>query len=147
MAITNFSALWENHPGPHAYPCDEDAFPNQCAIRMGIALEASGYNTSSFDVLYRNRRCWFHRDAPHILAANNIAVWMRANKHIFGDNKIYQSTNIAERYEIKGQKDIVYINNGWGSTDHIDLWDGEKFAANDGNNRLCSRDYEKRSEH
>ena len=54
---------------------------------------------------------------------------MRANKHIFGDNKIYQSTNIAERYEIKGQKGIVYINNGWGSTDHIDLWDGEKFKA------------------
>lgn len=129
MTITNFQSLWDNHPGLHKFPCDESAFRNQCAIRMGVALEASGYSTASFDLQFKNRRCWFHRSSPHILAAHELASWMKASKATFGDPKIFQSSNIAERYEVKGKKGVVYINNGWGPTDHIDLWDGKRLKA------------------
>ncbi|MFV8783638.1 T6SS effector amidase Tae4 family protein [Microbulbifer sp. SA54] len=64
-----------------------------------------------------------------IPAAHELATWMKANKAIFGHPNIFQNSDIAERYVIKGKKGVVYINNGWGSTDHIDLWDGKRLKA------------------
>jgi len=65
-----FSNLWLNHPYPKS-PCDKETFSNQCAIRMGVALEKSGVDTSSFDVMYPNRRCYpgLKYSPRHILAA------------------------------------------------------------------------------
>jgi len=48
MAIATLHKLWKNHPYP-AYPCDKSTFKNQCAIRMGVAMEKSGIDTSSFE--------------------------------------------------------------------------------------------------
>ena len=117
-----FNLLWANHPYP-SKPCDENSFPNQCAIRMGVALEKSSIDTSSFDSMYPNRRCYsgFKHSPRHILAAQELANWMKSKKNIFGNAGIYQKVSSKDFINIKG---IVFIKNGWGSTDHIDLWNG-----------------------
>lgn len=129
-----FSNLWKNHPGPgdaakpETYPCDRPLFENQCAIRMGVALEASGIDTTSFNV----RRCSkvypaLKSHAPgHILAAQELADaldhysrlhWLKRALKLKGS----LHTN---RSQLGSQKGIIFIQNGWGATDHIDLWDG-----------------------
>lgn len=122
MASVKFHMLWANHPYPKK-PCDEKTFPNQCAIRMGVALEKSGVNTSSFDAMYPNRRCYpgFKHKPRHILAAQELANWMKTKKPIFGDVEIHKKVTSKN---FKGRKGIVFIRNGWGATDHVDLWNG-----------------------
>ena len=68
--IIKFSKLWANHPYPNS-PCDKTLFGNKCAIRMGVALEKSGVDTSSFDSMYPQRRCYpgLKHNPGHILAA------------------------------------------------------------------------------
>jgi len=123
MAKANFQKLWINHPYPN-YPCDKTTFKNQCAIRMGVALEKSGIDTSSFDSKYPNRRCYpnFGHSPKHILAAQQLANWMKGNVAIFGKAKIYKNVTHSS---FKGIKGIVFIKNGWGATDHIDVWNGK----------------------
>jgi hypothetical protein len=122
MSKVSFYKLWENHPYPDS-PCDEETFRNQCAIRMGVALEKSGVDTSSFDVMYPNRRCYpgFNHSPKHILAAQELANWMKSKKSIFGNVSIYKNVTNTK---FKGQKGVVFIKNGWESTDHIDVWNG-----------------------
>lgn len=131
MPITNFKDLWNNHVGSNRYPCDKKYFTNQCAIRMGVAMEDSGFDTSSFDEMFSDRRCYAglnHRQR-HILAAHQLAQWMRTKPGMFGGITVYQSENLDERYAIKGKKGIVYIHHGWDATSHIDLWDGKALKA------------------
>lgn len=122
MALVQFHMLWVNHPSPDK-PCDEEAFTNQCAIRMGVALEKSGVNTRSFDTMYPNRRCYpgFKHSPRHILAAQELANWIRATEAIFGKTEIHKKVTSKN---FKGRKGIVFIQNGWDSTDHIDVWNG-----------------------
>ena len=60
MATLEFTKLWDNHPGRAANPCDTTYFPNQCAIRMGIALQGAGANLGSFRgaVCYPRSEAW-----------------------------------------------------------------------------------------
>ncbi|WP_444891288.1 T6SS effector amidase Tae4 family protein [Microbulbifer sp. DLAB2-AA] len=112
--------IWDNHPYPD-YPCSTEHFGNQCAIRMGVALEKSGVDTSSFDKMYPNRRCYkgLNHNPKHILSAEEMAYWMKANTKLFGSQKTYTKATSAN---FIGKKGIVFIMNGWGSTDHIDIW-------------------------
>jgi hypothetical protein len=122
MALVQFHTLWSNHPYPNK-PCDEKTFTNQCAIRMGVALEKSGVDTGSFDIMYPNRRCYpgFKHTPRHILAAQELANWIKTKKLVFGNAEIHKRVTSND---FKGRKGIVFIRNGWGPTDHIDLWNG-----------------------
>jgi hypothetical protein len=125
MALVQFQNLWTNHPYPE-FPCDKDTFKNQCAIRMGVALEKSGVDTKSFDLMYPKRRCYpgFKHEPRHILAAQELAnwIWRRKSQRVtFGDVEIHKKVS-SERFSKR--KGIVFIKNGWGATDHIDLWNG-----------------------
>jgi len=122
MPSVNSSALWANHPYPKK-PCDSATFKNQCAIRMGVALEKSGVDTNSFDTMFPNRRCYpgFKHSPKHILAAQQLADWIKSKETIFGKVKVHKNvTNL----DFTGKKGIVFIKNGWGNTDHIDVWNG-----------------------
>lgn len=127
MPTVTAQALWDNHPYP-ASPCSSDLFPNQCAIRMSVALEKAGINTSSFDKLYPRRRCCTaypslkHHKPGHIMSAQELANWIDKNPSIFGKAK--KHTKKVTAADFVGKKGIVFIMNGWGSTDHIDIWDG-----------------------
>lgn len=122
--VVKFDTLWRNHPYPNS-PCDRALFTNQCAIRMGVALEKSGVDTSGFDRKYPQRRCYpgLNHSPKHILAAQELANWIDASdNNLFGNKAVYTSDATEA---LKGKKGIVFVMNGWGPTDHIDLWDGE----------------------
>ncbi|EHR0555894.1 hypothetical protein R5M54_004731 [Vibrio alginolyticus] len=123
MSVIQFAKLWKNHPYPKS-PCDRAHFPNQCAIRMGVALEETGIDTSTFDQKYPNRRCYpgFKHSPRHILAAQELANWISVNPNIFGNKELIKD---QREKSLIGRRGIIFIRNGWGSTDHIDVWDGE----------------------
>lgn len=122
MASVQFHSLWRHHPYPDS-PCDRETFRNQCAIRMGVALEKAGVDTSSFDAMYPDRRCYpgFEHAPRHILAAQELANWIKGNPNVFGRAEKHVRTTSED---FAGRKGIVFIKNGWGATDHIDLWNG-----------------------
>jgi len=90
---------------------------------MGVALEKSGIDTSSFDKKFPKRRCYpgFNHTPKHILAAQELASWISSVPHIFGNKSIIKSDR---KEKLKDKKGIIFILNGWGSTDHIDIWNG-----------------------
>jgi hypothetical protein len=121
--MPTFNDLWIKHPYPNN-PCDTTAFPNQCAIRMTVALHDAGINTA----LLRCVRCWHgHKNPSHILRAQEFANALALAPQLLGPTvKIAKfkgsiNSNLAEFTNNKG---VVFIRNGWGATDHIDLWDG-----------------------
>ena len=69
--MVGFSNLWQNYPHASS-PCSTNGSPNftnQCAIRMGVCLEAASVKTGKFNVA----RCWYHpREAGHILRAEDL---------------------------------------------------------------------------
>lgn len=125
MAIPIFKKLYDNHPYPE-HPCNPDTFVNQCAIRMGVCFEKSGIDTTSFDAMYPNRRCYpgFKHKPRHILAAQELANWMKSQTATFGTVTVHQGKGGVTYKDFMYKKGIVFIKNGWGPTDHIDLWDG-----------------------
>ena len=121
--MPTFSDLWAKHPYP-SNPCDTTAFPNQCAIRMTVALHDAGIKTH----LLRAVRCWHgHKTPQHILRAQEFANALAVSPHLLGPGvkvaKLKGSVN-SNLKEFTGKKGVVFIRNGWDETDHIDLWDG-----------------------
>ncbi len=128
MPSIKSKTIWDNHPYPDN-PCSTTHFANQCAIRMGVALEKSGIDTSSFDTMFPNRRCYknLNHSPKHILAAQELADWLVKNSAIFG--KVEKTKAKTTSASFQGKKGIVFIMNGWGNTDHIDIWDGSAMKA------------------
>lgn len=119
MPSLAWRAIWDNHPGKLTYPCDSTLFQNQCAIRMGVALAGAGVNLRQFG----GARCYPNlKHAPkHILRAQELANWLAGQTTLVG--KAVKSKNVtSENYARK--TGIVFIKDGWGSTDHIDIWNG-----------------------
>ncbi|CAM4441740.1 hypothetical protein SHLI107390_17630 [Shewanella livingstonensis] len=85
--LMQFNKLWVNHPYP-SNPYDKTLFANQCAIRMGVSLEASGIDISSFDKMYPQRRCYpgLKHTPRHILAAQELANWIDSANCTFVGN-------------------------------------------------------------
>lgn len=121
MPAVFFTKLWVNHPYPDS-PCDTKTFENQCAIRMSEAFDKSDVDTSSFDDMFPGRRCWMGHSPGHILAAEEMAKWMESKSDVFGLVKKFAKGVSIEKFNDK--RGIVFIYNGWGSMDHIDVWDG-----------------------
>jgi hypothetical protein len=124
--MITFEKLWEHHPGLALSPC---SFPNQCAIRMGVALAECKADLSSF----KGTRCWEKGHTPkHILRAQELADWMAKNQALFGERKAYKRKKDSPKMsDFVGKRGIIFIKDGWGSTDHIDLWDGYSMKAGD----------------
>src|SRR4051794_26531925 len=79
MATLSFQDIWKNYP--NSDPCvnpktSKKAYDNQCAIRIGMALEKSGVNFKTF----RGPRC---ESGAHgngmVLRAEELATWLRSN--------------------------------------------------------------------
>jgi hypothetical protein len=119
MPTITAKTLWDNHPYPD-FPCDRTLFENQCAIRMGVALERSGASMASFV----GARCWARPShAPkHILRAQELADWLLKQTTLVGRVQKHKKVTSADFWGTPG---IVFIRDGWGATDHIDVWDGE----------------------
>lgn len=115
-----FTTLWNNHPGFEDL-CD---FSNQCAIRMGTALRLSNVDMSTFTGV----RCWTkgHNGLNHTLRAQELANWMAITPNQFGMNDV--KTNVTDS-DYASRQGIVFFRDGWGPTDHIDLWNGSSMKA------------------
>ena len=123
-----FVTLWENHPGKYARPCN---FDNQCAIRMGIALEKSGVDLST----YKGARCWYD-EHKHILRAQELANWISRQNDLFGIKEEHKNVTYEDFIDRNG---IVFIQDGWGATDHIDLWNGNRRIMKGGGSDYFSK--------
>ena len=124
MATVTYQQIWTNHPYPDS-PCDSTLFVNQCAIRMGVALAAAGVVISGFG----GAKCWLKHNPRHILRAQELATWMTTQSLIFGDVTKY--TSKMSSADFAGKTGIVFIQDGWGATDHIDVWNGTDLKAGD----------------
>lgn len=127
MPSLTWESIWEHHPYPQS-PCSQSYFPNQCAIRMGIALEKAGVDTKSFDTMYPHRRCYkgLNHSPKHILAAQELANWIETQAPVFGN--VAKHKNVSSAH-FQSKQGIIFIQDGWGATDHIDIWNGSQMKG------------------
>ncbi len=141
ISLTTFRKLWKSHPSVSGYmdgkPCSKNGVPlfsNQCAIRMGHALQAAGFEVSRLHV----RLCWHHKKQSfHVLEAEELAKAI--NKSVVpGIGKLNKLRPEELSESIIGKKGIIYFKDYWkrsgesymGRTgDHIDLWNGNKLTS------------------
>jgi Type VI secretion system (T6SS), amidase effector protein 4 len=121
--MATFATLWSNHPsiqGDDA-PCKNQqgarAFANQCAIRMGVLLQASGVSTATF----KGAHCWYGHGRQHILRAEQLANWLAMQPEFGAPEKKKRVTSA----DYDGRQGIAFFKDAFrGGVDHIDLWDG-----------------------
>jgi hypothetical protein len=145
--MASFNTLWSNHPSnqtpPEHYPCKDkkgnvhSALENQCAIRLGIAMQESGISLKSL----MGSRCWNGHGRKHVLKVLQMVPWIEAHASSIGVKKKTVHKNVTDA-DFRGKRGIVYWQNFYGNNnqgDHIDLWDGDRIAKG-------SNDYFERSE-
>ena len=131
VTVSLMKLFWANHPGRKNI-CDETLFVNQCAIRMGSALELSGIKLSQDRRVLRRctteyRAFKHHKDGlvkGHVLAAQELANWIKSQSSTFGTRHI-----VHKQEEILGRSGVIFFRDGWGTTDHIDVWDGQALVG------------------
>ena len=135
--MVTFNKLWENHPtitGEDA-PCSKNGkpnFSNQCAIRLGVALQKSGVDTRKMPGV---RHCWQHKKAEgHILAAEELSKSLN-NFKVQGIQTAQSINPKTYKTDLAGQTGIILFKDYWtrrGETnptgDHIDLWNGSRIT-------------------
>ncbi len=119
----SFSQLWLNYP-VEKRPCD-GPWDNQCAIRMSIALIASGLDLNTF----KDHMC-AHGHARGAQALADYLHWKIARPKIMTGSEF--QLGVAQKTGIVFFKNITGFRGGEG--DHIDLWNkdrakGEEYAS------------------
>lgn len=130
--MVSFKILWAKHVGAGNYVCDSIVFENQCAMRMGQALTDAGvplpFASLRTCVGYNRRR--FKSHAPgHIRSAQQLADVFTLKPTLFGTGvtrDVYPGNIDKNLAKLKKRKGMIFIKDGWGTTDHIDVWDGVK---------------------
>ena len=134
--MVGISTLWLRYPKSDA-PCstkNKKNFTNQCAIRLGVCLQNSGFNTDRLEI----EKCWFHpaKDG-HTLRARELARALSRGK-VPGVGKREEHIDGVEGFRsIFNRTGIVYFKDWWedqpGSRggDHIDLWYGNKTKSHE----------------
>ncbi len=142
--MLTFQMLWESHPtiAGDANPCSTKGkpnFPDQCAIRMGVALTACGVQTTKLPGV---RHCWQHNKSQgHVLSAEELAVGL-SSQTIAGLSKKNEISTEEFSAELKGKTGIIFFKDYWQRTvngkketfrnrsgDHIDLWNGHQITS------------------
>jgi hypothetical protein len=138
MATIKFETIWKNYPAEP--PCRDKlgkippGYENQCAIKVGYALERSGVSFASF----KGGRC------PHaakqsglVASAQELANWLQTPRFA-GCPKPETYTGKTVFEKIEGRTGILFLANYWKRTtdqgdartgDHIDLWNGSRMTA------------------
>jgi hypothetical protein len=141
--MVTFAKLWKNHVG-RSYVCDQTVFGNQCAMRMGKALEDSGISLTGYGL----KRCTTYsskfksHNPGHVRSAQDLANVFYRNPKLLGAGvrkQIFTGSIDDNLSSFKGKKGMVFIMNGWGSTDHIDLWDGTTMQMKGSSNTTSYR--------
>jgi hypothetical protein len=139
VADVKFETIWQNYPDEH--PCLDPktskppkGYSNQCAMRVGYALEKSGISFASFS----GKRCPFGpRNGGMVAGAQELANWLGPNRFP-GCPKPETYTGKDAFEKVGGRTGIIFLANYWqreGETDstrtgdHIDLWNGSRMTA------------------
>ena len=122
-----FAKLWEGYPQEN-HPCHDgndkgegtDRWPNQCAIRMSIALNAEGTILVNKDT-YTEPKC----SHGHARGAESLANWLW-REHLRRP-KIYSDAGKA-KVELMTKRGIIFFKDCFTRSDgtqgdHMDLWD------------------------
>lgn len=140
--MSTFDVLWKNHPAlripPVIEPCATKGvgnFSNECVIRLGVALSASGISLAS----YRGSFCWFGHGQAHPLRVEEMKHWINSDEATFVPTYAEKSKRDAKgrqktHHHYFGRRGIVAFLNFWGAGnagDHIDLWNGSRIAHGD----------------
>lgn len=133
-APVQFQTLWDNYP--NSDPCvnpktGKKAYDDQCAIRLGLALQKSGISFASF----RGPRCEFGPAGNGmVLRARELADWLRT-RPFPGCPTPTIWTGATFRKGITGRTGIVFFHGYWLRTgekfptgDHIDLWKRDRLT-------------------
>ncbi len=139
MTAIKFETIWDNYP--HDTPCRNKntgdvppGYENQCAIRVGYALEKSGVSFASF----RGNRCpGAPKNSGMVASAQQLANWLGPNR--------FSGCPKAERYtgkdafdKIEDRTGIIFLADYWQRStdkglartgDHIDLWNGSRMTS------------------
>lgn len=139
--MATFKELWDNHPTikNNDNPFNSNGminFPNQCAIRLGICLQNSGYDTTKFSNV---KRCWQHdKSKGRILRAEELAEALKKQApFLHGIQRTEEVDPKKFSSLLAGKKGIIFFKDYWRRTidgvtesfrnrtgDHIDLWNG-----------------------
>jgi hypothetical protein len=137
--VITFETLWKNYPGDP--PCRDPktgrippGYENQCAMRVGYALEKSGVSFQSF----RGGRCpGAPRGSGLVANAEELANWLRTRP--FPECPAAVEYTGKEAFaKIEKRTGIIFVADYWqrptdrGSArtgDHIDLWNGSRMTA------------------
>jgi hypothetical protein len=111
MNPTLFHSLWTAHPGDK-FPCDTTLFQNQCAIRLGVALETAKIHIIGV------RRCASvypalrNHKPGHILSAQELADALAKHPTVLGNkvqlHKMKGSITTNLDY-LKQKKGVLFI--------------------------------------
>ena len=100
-------------------PCKHEHIPNQCAVRLSLAMVRCGFSIELFEPQSR-----VHRGRP---------ACQLDDAHIVGADELHRFFMYVWDTGIKGKPGIVYFDNCFKRAgesarrgDHIDLWTGEK---------------------
>jgi hypothetical protein len=136
-----FKTIWDNYPD--GSPCADirgkvpAGFDNQCAVRVGLALEKSGVSFKSF----KGGRCPLGpKDGGMVAGAQALANWLAPSRVSgMGAPERYKGADVQIAFDkIADRTGIIFIANYWkratdtGSArtgDHIDLWNGSRMTA------------------
>jgi len=121
------------------------AFENQCAIRVGVALRATGVLPTG--AISGVAQCWHgHKNQGHTLRAEELGKWL-AKPSAFGTPTKWQGkdslTGQIAWMNLQGKKGVVLMLNFWGrgnQGDHIDLWTGFGMLSGDVGYVLACKD-------
>ena len=131
MSNVTFETIWRNYPDES--PCVDNktgkppaGYSNQCAMRVGYALEKSGVSFASF----LGKRCpCAPKDGGMVAGAQELANWLGPNRFAgCPQAESYTGRDVFDN--INGRTGIIFLANYWqrddekGSTrtgDHIDL--------------------------
>lgn len=134
-----FQTIWNNYSGES--PCKDPktgkpppGYDNQCAIRLGYAMEKSGVSFAS----YHGARCPFaSKNGGMVASAQGLANWLKTRP--FPGCPIYEKYTGKDVFEkINGRTGIIFLANYWQrdsdkgearTGDHIDLWNGSSMTA------------------
>lgn len=132
----SFATLWAGYPSSKPYVDAKTGdppkgFENQCAIKLSVALHASGVQLKSFrgaHVLIKGKCA--------AIRAEELASWLKT-QHIAGiSSSPMDITGEKWQEKIKGKTGIVFFADYWARTgetknptgDHIDLWNGSRLT-------------------
>jgi hypothetical protein len=110
--LPSFNLLWSSYP-TELHPCDQ-AWANQCAIRMSISLIGAGFPLTN----YNEPRCRHN----HARGAEALAsyLWNQVGPPKIAETGAQGRSNVLGKTGLVFFKDLPGFRGGVG--DHFDLW-------------------------